>query len=215
MAKDGYYRHTPVLSGTKVIRALSIDGALLPHVSDLVTHLTDSWRWLEVGDSVPDVIAECKEALESWYQKMFIGQISSFLGALPDGWLLLDGSTYDEADYPELWSVLDAQFKDEPSSTFTLPDFGGLVLVSSGNGFVVGDVGGLDAVTLSIAELPSHTHNYQQVIIDIDVKTVGAPDPTGARFGAMVPTSATGGDASHENMQPYFTVVMGILAGRA
>lgn len=215
MAVDGYARHTPTLSGIKVIRALSVDGALLPHVSDVITNLTDDWRWLEVGDPVADVIIECREAIESWYAPMIIGQISSFLGSLPSGWLPLDGSTYDEADFPELWSVLDDQFKNEPASTFTLPDFGGLVLVSDGNGYLVGDDGGLDTVALSIAELPSHTHNYLSTIFDIDIKTVGVPDPGGARVGPPTATTATGSGSSHENMQPYFTVVMGILSGRA
>ena len=214
MCPDGYARHTPVLAGVKVVRALSVDGALLPHFSDAITNLLDEWRWLEIGDSVADVVLECREAVESWYAPMIVGQISSFLGSLPAGWLALDGGTYDEADYPELWSVLDAQFKDEPSSTFALPDLGGLVIVAAGDGFVVGDAGGLGSVALSVAEMPAHTHNYQQVLIDLDVKSVGVPDPMGARFGTLIPTSSTGGDGSHENMQPYFTVVMGILAGR-
>lgn len=215
MSTDGYARHTPELAGVKIIRALSIDSALIPHVSDAITKLTNDYVWLEKGDSVSDIVTECLDAIYSWYDFMNIGQVSSFLGALPAGWLALDGSTYDEDDYPELWGALDAQFKDEPSSTFTLPDMGGLVNVAAGNGFLVGDDGGVADVALSIAELPAHTHNYLSTIFDIDIKTVGVPDPGGARVGPPAATTATGSGSSHDNMMPYFTVVMGIFSGRA
>jgi microcystin-dependent protein len=215
MVYDGHSRHTPELSGVKVIRALSIDSALLPHVSDAVATLTEVYGWFEVGDSVTAIVSECVEALDSWYTPMIIGQISQFLGSLPSGWLALDGSTYDEDDYPELWELLDAQFKNESASTFTLPDFGGLVLVATGNGFLVGDDGGLADVTLSIAEIPAHTHTYIQPIANVDLEAPGVPDILAAGVGPGTNTGSTGSGDSHENMQPYFTVVMGIFSGRA
>lgn len=215
MASDGIARHTPALAGVKVTRALSIDGALLPSVSDAITQLTFDYQWLEVGDTIPDIVDACIDAVESWYTPMIIGQVSSFLGSLPAGWLALDGGTYNEADYPELWGMLDAQFKDVPASTFTLPNVSGLVSVASGGGFVVGDNGGVDAVTLSLDQIPGHTHNYQSVIIDIDIKTLGAPIPYGARLGPLAPTSSAGGGQAHDNMMPYFVFIMGIFSGRA
>lgn len=215
MAFNGFARHTPDLDGTRIIRALSIDSALLPHVSDAIATLTEDYGWFEVGDSVSDIVAECRDALGSWYTPMIIGQISQFLGTLPEGWLELDGSTYDEDDYPELWEQLDDQFKNEPASTFTLPDFGGLVLVAAGDGYVVGDDGGLDVVTLSVDEIPSHDHTYIQPIANVDLEAPGVPDILAAGVGPGTTTGNTGGGESHENMQPYFTVVMGIFAGRA
>lgn len=214
MSSDGIARHTPTLAGVKVTRALSIDGALLPSVSDAITQLTLDYQWLEVGDTIPDIVDACLDAVESWYSPMVIGQVSSFLGALPAGWLALDGATYDEADYPELWSALDGQFKNEPASTFTLPDTGGLVVVATGDGYLVGDAGGVGDVTLSLDQIPGHTHNYQSVLIDIEIKTLGAPIPYGARLGPLAPTSSAGGGLSHDNMMPYFVMVMGIYSGR-
>lgn len=211
---DGFCRHTPVLAGVKVVRALSVDSALLPHLGDVIGDLANAWMWTEVGDSVSDIVGECAEAVDSWYSPMMIGQVSQFLGSLPAGWLALDGSTYDEVDYPELWSVLDDQFKNEPASTFTLPNTSGLVSVAAGDGFVVGDVGGVDTVTLSLDQIPGHTHNYQSVLVDIEIKTVGAPIPYGARIGPLAPTSSAGGGQAHDNMQPYYVFVVGIFAGR-
>ena len=87
-----YARHTPVLAGETKIRALSIDSALMPHVSDAITALINDWEWEEVGDSVADIVSHAKLAVESWYSDMLIGQVSSFVSSAPVGWLELDGS---------------------------------------------------------------------------------------------------------------------------
>lgn len=193
---------------------MSLDIALFPHFGDAITKLSNAWVWDEVGDSVEDVVASCKDSVESWYSSMMIGQVSYFLGSLPDGWLSLDGSTYSGGDYPELISHLDSQFVDEGQNEFTLPDVGGLFPVVSDDVFLLGDSGGLGDVALSVDEMPAHTHNYQQVIVDVDVKTVGVPDPLGARLGIMIPTSSSGGGSSHENKPPYFSMIAGIFSGR-
>jgi hypothetical protein len=82
MVGDGIARHTPVLSGKRIVRALSIDDALIPHVSDAIAQLTIDGNWIEVDDSIDDIISESSQALDSWYRSnMLIGQVSSFLGA--------------------------------------------------------------------------------------------------------------------------------------
>ena len=210
----GFNRHTPTLNGTKIVRALSIDSALIPHVSDAITQLVNDWMWLEVGDTVEDVVKECSSAVESWYIPMEIGMTSYFLGSLPGGWLPLDGTTYDELDYPELFAQLDAQFKDEINDTFTLPDLDTLFVRNTTSNGEIGSLGGASTVTLTSAQMPAHTHNYESVIIDIDIKTVGTPDPGGARVGPLLPTSSTGSGEAHENEPPYVSMVMGIFSGR-
>lgn len=214
MSLDGYARHTPELTGVKVVRALSVDSALLPHISDAITKLVEVSGWFELGDAVSDIVDEMRDAVGSWYSPMNIGQISMFLGSLPDFWLALDGSTYDEVDYPELFAQLDAQYKNVPSGEFTLPDLSDFFPAVAGSSYALGDSGGAAGVVLSIAELPSHTHNYQQVLIDIETKTLGAPIPYGARMGGMVPTSATGSGDSHENLPPYYGLIFGVFSGR-
>lgn len=214
MSTDGYARHTPTLAGVKVVRALSTDSALLSHISDAIAQLTFDYQWLEVGDTIPDIVDACTEALDTWYAPMMIGQIGSFLGSLPSGWLALDGSTYDEADYPELWGLLDAQFKNIPASTFTLPDFSGLVCVAYGDGHELGDDGGQVDVTLSVAQIPSHNHTYIQPVLNIDLEGPGVPDILAAGVGPGTTTGNTGSGEAHENMMPYFVVVMGIFSGR-
>lgn len=214
MVDDGIGRHTPQLSGNKIVRALSIDDALISHVSDAIAQLSFSSNWVEIEDSVPDVVAAAFEALDSWYlSSMLIGQVSTFLGDLPSFWLPLLGDTYDRDDYPELWLQLDAQYKD--STTFTLPDLSDLFLVHSGTGtYSLGDSGGVNAHTLITSEIPSHTHTYVPPVFDVDLEAPGVPDILAARLGAPTTTGATGGDGSHENRPPYYALIMGVFAGR-
>lgn len=214
MVDDGIGRHTPSLSGSKLVRALSIDDALIPHISDAIAQLSISENWVEVEESIPAIVAECFDALDSWYlSSMLIGQISTFLGALPSFWLPLLGDTYDRVDYPELWEQLDAQYKD--STTFTLPDLSDLFVVLAGTGaYSLGDTGGEDAHTLITSEIPIHTHTYVPPIFDVDIKSVGVPDILGARMGTPVVTGPTGGDGAHENRPPYYALTMGVFAGR-
>lgn len=214
MVSDGFGRHTPTLAGVKVFRALLIDSALLPYVSDAVGSLANDWQWVEVDDSIEDVVQECATAVDSWYKPMMIGQVSWFLGSLPFGWLSLDGSTFDADDYPELFALLDAQYKDVGQNEFTLPDVAGLVPVSAGGGFVVGSDGGLGDVTLSVDEMPSHNHTYIQPIANVDLEAPGVPDILAAGVGPGTTTGDTGGGQAHENMQPYYVFVVGIFAGR-
>lgn len=214
MAADGFGRHTPTLSGRKITRALSIDDALIPHVSDAIAQLTIEANWLEVDDTVEEIITECLEALDSWYLgNMFIGQVSSFLGVVPSFWLELDGSTHDKVDYPELWETLDSQYKD--STTLTLPDLSDLFIAAAGAGtYSLGDTGGENSHTLVTSEIPGHTHNYTPPQLTLDIRSIGAPTVTAAVIGPPTPTSSTGGDGNHENRPPFHALLMGIFAGR-
>jgi hypothetical protein len=200
------------LAGEKKIRAMSLDVALLPHVGDAITKLSHDCVWEEVGDSVGDVVASCKDSIESWYSDMLIGSVTSWIINPPVGWLLLDGSTYANADYPELSALLPAHLIS--GANFTLPDieygFPQAVHDSDDSGAVVGS----NALNLSIAQLPAHTHNYQQVLIDVDVKTVGVPDPLGARLGIMIPTSSTGSGDDVDIRPKRFGLVYAVYSGR-
>jgi microcystin-dependent protein len=214
MVADGIGRHTPVLTGSRIVRALSIDDALIPHVSDAIAQLVFDGNWVEVEDSVDDIVTECFTALDSWYLgNMLVGQVSSFLGVLPDFWLPLAGDTFDRVDYPELWDALDSQYKN--STTFTLPDLSDLFLAVAGTGsYALGDTGGEDDHTLITSEMPSHNHTYTPPQLTVDIRTVGAPTVTAAAIGPPTPTSSTGDDAAHENRPPFYALIMGVFAGR-
>ena len=209
MAKKA--RHTPVLSGNTKIRALSLDSALFPHVGDAITSLTNYWVWEPVGDSVADVVAECKSAVESWYSDMLIGTVFPWIINPPAGWLLLDGSTYATADYPELSSRLPDHLIT--GENFTLPDvenafpFG--VLDESGGSAVTGS----NILNLTVGQLPAHTHTEIPPTTGVESGSAGPPIPT-AVVGAPTASGSTG-DGDDIDIRPKrFGLVYAVFAGR-
>ncbi|GAH16323.1 unnamed protein product, partial [marine sediment metagenome] len=111
MVFDGLYRHTPEISGDIILRCISLDRALSKHVGDALTLLTNQSEWVEVGDDIEDIIEATSITVENYYNQMLVGSVFPWLVNPPGGWLLLDGQTHLQADYPELSAVLPAHLK--------------------------------------------------------------------------------------------------------
>lgn len=128
------------------------------------------------------------------------GAIQAYLpSALPsDGWLLCNGQTVSKATYAALYEAIGGGF-GETSTTFNLPDLRDRFLVGAQT-IARAATGGASTVTLSVGNLPAHTHTitdpgHQHTDLtsgSLNV-TVG-PDGPVATFGAseMTSTDATG-----------------------
>lgn len=203
-------RHTPVLTGVKKIRAMSLDVALFPHVGDAITELAQESQWEKVGDDVAEIIAECKGFVEGWYSDMLIGSVFSWAINPPAGWLLLDGSTYAVADYPELAALLPAHLIS--GSDFTLPDSTGAFpfgVVDEDNGL---SVAGSNVLNLTVAQLPAHTHTYTPPTLSIPV---GPPPQTMvAGVGSSANTGSVGSGSDIDKRPLRFGLIYAVFAGR-
>lgn len=205
-------RHTPTLAGEQKIRAVSVDAALLPHVSDAITLLTNATVWEKVGDDVDDVVRACKDVVESWYSNMLIGSVCPWLSTPPDGWLLLDGSTHSEDDYPELFAVLDDVLKS--GSDFTLPDTSGSFAFGVLAKADAGVVSGSNVLNLSVGQLPAHTHSYTPPVLSAEAETPAVPVPAVA-IGGSAATGSTGDGDDIDKRPLRFGVIFAVFAGRA
>ena len=72
-------------------------------------------------------------------------------------WLECNGQSFSRTQFPQLYEAL---------GRTTVPDFRNRFLVSAGGKYSVGNTGGLDSVTLSESQMPSHNHviNYYYAI---------------------------------------------------
>lgn len=181
--------------------------------------------WVEEGSlSVEDTIQLVKQVLLSRKEFNLIGAIVPFYTEeLPNLTLLCDGSVYNKVDYPLLWEVLPAAAKD--ATTFTVPDLREKFLLGASEDYPVSQEGGEFAVTLTEAEMPSHTHtntphSHSESVAFASVNEIspGVPTPSAvpaAGFTGLqsVAIDSTGGGEAHENMPPYYAIRFYIVAG--
>lgn len=162
--------------------------------------------------SPEDVAFYIKEVMNSRMEFNMLGSIIPIIReTLHSSMLLCDGSVYNKDDYPQLWEVWPSAMKD--ATTLTLPDLRNLFLVGAGLDYSLGDTGGAAEVALTVDEIPSHTHGYQTPTFNVDVESIGVPDPTGVGNPPIpATTNATGGGEAHENRPPYYAVVYAVIA---
>ena len=95
----------------------------------------------------------------------FIGEIRMFGGNFaPTGWAFCDGSTQSVSQNETLFYFIGTTYGGDGQQTFALPDLQGRVPIHQGQGpgmshdYVLGEKGGVESVTLSVPQLPAHTH---------------------------------------------------------
>src|SRR4051794_15520388 len=139
-------------------------------------------------------------------------------GFAPKGWALCDGQLLPINQNQALFSLLGTTFGGDGRVNFALPDLRGRIPIHVGSGNTLGERGGEQAHTLSISELPTHTHalygspsNGTQVIPAASyiaraapANPYNAPTNLGALNAATV--ANTGGSQAHLNMQPFLTL---------
>src|SRR6185295_13010948 len=84
-------------------------------------------------------------------------RIMSF-GFPPKGWALCNGQLLPINQNQALFALLGTTFGGDGRVNFALPNLQGRVPIHVGSGHTLGEQGGEQAHTLSISELPTHTH---------------------------------------------------------
>lgn len=89
----------------------------------------------------------------------FLGQIMyvSFKDA-PKGWADCNGQLLSINQNQALFSLLGTTYGGNGQTTFALPNIQGRVLISNDSNYPLGLVGGEENHTLTINEMPTHTH---------------------------------------------------------
>lgn len=125
-------------------------------------------------------------------------------------WMVCDGDSLLRADYPELFAKIGTQYGAVDGTHFNIPDMRGRVPV--GEGYKDGNTGnplfqqgtktGEFDHTLTIDEMPEHTHNAP-----VSAALSGAVGNTavygsGIYLEPRLATQLTGGNDPHNNIQP-------------
>lgn len=151
----------------------------------------------------------------------FLSEIRIFsFNFAPKGWAFCNGQLLPINQNQALFSLLGTTFGGDGRVDFALPDLRGRTPIHVGSGHTLGERGGEQAHTLSIAELPTHTH-----VLVSSSNPADSNDPTGRVLGvvnnaygpaqnltsmAASAVTNTGGSQAHLNMQPFLTLSFGI-----
>jgi len=135
----------------------------------------------------------------------------------PAGWMFCEGQLLPISENETLFQLIGTTFGGDGESTFALPDLRGRVPIHQGNGFILAETGGVEEVTLTVQQIPAHSHPWL-----CSTNAAGSQLPTGAvaavAQGDVYTTSLTainmaanavgptGGSQPHTNFQPYLCI---------
>src|SRR5262245_20256902 len=150
----------------------------------------------------------------------FVGEIRMFGGNFaPQGWAFCDGQTLAISQNDTLFTIIGATYGGDGRDTFNLPDFRGRIPVHQGPGFNIGARNGVETVTLTLQQLPTHSHAPQ---CKSTAGELGSPQnavwaasntnqtiysnasPNAAMNVAAIP--AAGGSQPHNNLAPFLVI---------
>jgi len=176
----------------------------------VLTEMQQSYNWLNSDDTIlwDDIDAQLGETIYEVLDPVMpdftpVGITSAWFGEIadiPDKWLLCDDTLYDGDDYPELYAVIAAIFKDG-SGNFRTPSMQDRFVKVSGINDDVGETGGENEHVLTIAEMPAHTHSI------LKASAVASQNARAAQGNntalANQATGSEGGGGAHNNQPAY------------
>jgi len=158
----------------------------------------------------------------------YIGQIILVaFNFAPVGWLLCQGQLLSISQYEALFQLIGTTYGGDGQQTFKLPNLQSRVPVHMGTSniggtYVIGQIAGVESVTLTIGQIPQHNHMVNatasgQQLSPLNAYPANATSPTqagvlvyGAPPAAFKINPATvqnaGGSLPHNNLQPFVAV---------
>jgi microcystin-dependent protein len=149
----------------------------------------------------------------------YVGEIRIFAGNFaPAGWQFCEGQLLPISENETLFNLIGTTYGGDGQETFALPDLRGRLPVHFGNGFTLAETGGVEEITLTVSQIPAHSH---ALLASASPGNASSPNnnllaqsTTIAAYSSTAPTtpmstaamSSTGGNQPHSNFQPYLCV---------
>jgi microcystin-dependent protein len=157
----------------------------------------------------------------------YVGEIRMFGGNFaPAGWMLCEGQTMPISENEVLFQLIGTTYGGDGEETFNLPNLASRVPIHMGTGpdgttYQIGEAAGVESVTLSVQQMPNHTHTV------LAGNAASSQMPGGALFAPATSTQSgvkmygvdtplvnlnpnavtpIGGSQPHENCQPFLCI---------
>ena len=149
----------------------------------------------------------------------FVGELRMFAGNFaPAGWQFCEGQLLPISENETLFTLIGTTYGGDGESTFALPDLRGRLPIHQGNGFILAETGGAEEITLTVNQIPAHTHalvattavaNQSSPANNVLAQSTAADlyiEDTATAALAPSAITAVGGSQPHTNFQPYLCV---------
>jgi microcystin-dependent protein len=132
--------------------------------------------------------------------------------------MFCEGQLLPISENETLFQLIGTTYGGDGQSTFALPDLRGRITIHQGNGFILAETGGAEEITLTINQIPSHSHALtgstanatdanpagnvlatSTLVDSYAVETANAPLAANA-------VNPVGGSQPHENRQPFLCI---------
>jgi microcystin-dependent protein len=137
----------------------------------------------------------------------------------PSGWMFCSGQLLPISEFETLFNLIGTTYGGDGQNTFALPDLRGRLPVHFGNGFTLAESGGVETVTLTVTQIPAHSHPLLASTTPAQLSTpsnnvTGQSTSATHIYRPATPTqtmavnasTSTGGSQPHDNFQPYLCV---------
>tara|TARA_R110002050_G_scaffold847_3_gene5916 strand:- start:10910 stop:11542 length:633 start_codon:yes stop_codon:yes gene_type:complete len=145
-----------------------------------------------------------------------IGGVVDFAGDKePMGWLFCNGQAVSREEFSDLFDLLGESYgSGDASTTFNLPDLRGRsvfgcdhlvegTLAARVSKAELGSIGGEETHTLSMAEMPAHSHSYKTGSGESTVRSGRPANAQNHTDFQTLSTEPAGGSRPHNNMPPF------------
>lgn len=149
----------------------------------------------------------------------YVGEIRMFAGNFPPvGWMFCDGQLLPISENETLFQLIGTTYGGDGESTFALPQLQSRIPIHQGNGFILAETGGAEEITLTVNQIPAHTHpllasgdvgdqiNLANALTSNSngvIPYIEDPPSVNMNPGAIGPV---GGSQPHTNFQPYLCI---------
>src|SRR5687768_477778 len=155
----------------------------------------------------------------------YVGEIRMFAGNFPpNGWMFCEGQTLPISENEVLFQLIGTTYGGDGEETFNLPNLASRVPIHMGTGpdgttYQIGEMAGTEQETLSIQQIPNHTHPLVASTVNgtstnpagnvlaastSSVKPYIVDGPTTNLNSAAI--TPAGGSQPHENTQPFICI---------
>lgn len=148
----------------------------------------------------------------------YVGEIRMFAGNFaPAGWQFCEGQLLPISENETLFQLIGTTYGGDGQETFALPDLRGRIPIHQGNGFILAETGGAEEITLTVQQIPAHSHPAMA-----QSQAGNQSTPAGGVWAASAlnqysseapnvdmyagAVSSVGGSQPHTNFQPYLCV---------